>query len=125
MGTRSRIAVFALVTAGGAVFGAFCVLVMAADPDPGTSISAGFLTGVLVLCGVVFVGAALTAVVAGLLAFLHRGEGARRVGPAAWYPDPVGRHRQRYWDGSVWTAWVADDGAAVEDPVGLGVSPPG
>ncbi len=23
--------------------------------------------------------------------------------PAAWYPDPHGQHRLRYWDGSTWT----------------------
>ena len=25
------------------------------------------------------------------------------VVPAAWYPDPEGSARQRYWDGSHWT----------------------
>ena len=29
---------------------------------------------------------------------------------AAWYPDPLGRHHHRYWDGEQWTAHVADDG---------------
>lgn len=37
--------------------------------------------------------------------------------PAAWYPDPGGRHQHRYWDGRVWTATVADDGVAGTDPL--------
>ena len=42
-------------------------------------------------------------------------------GPAAgWYPDPLGRHEHRYFDGSVWTSHVADAGRAAEDPL----SPP-
>ncbi len=28
--------------------------------------------------------------------------------PADWYPDPHGKHRLRYWDGSAWTDHVAD-----------------
>src|SRR5438067_1684956 len=28
--------------------------------------------------------------------------------PASWQPDPYGRFAQRYWDGSTWTANVAD-----------------
>lgn len=31
---------------------------------------------------------------------------------AAWFPDPTGGHRLRYWNGSAWSAWVADDGGA-------------
>jgi hypothetical protein len=27
----------------------------------------------------------------------------------AWFPDPNGQHRLRYWDGVQWTKWVADD----------------
>jgi Protein of unknown function (DUF2510) len=27
----------------------------------------------------------------------------------AWFPDPNGRHRLRYWDGREWTVWVADE----------------
>ncbi|MBJ7363224.1 MAG: DUF2510 domain-containing protein, partial [Ilumatobacteraceae bacterium] len=23
--------------------------------------------------------------------------------PAAWHPDPTGRHQLRYWDGQDWT----------------------
>jgi len=34
-----------------------------------------------------------------------------------WYADPTGRHQYRYWDGSVWTANVADSGEASVDPL--------
>jgi hypothetical protein len=34
-----------------------------------------------------------------------------------WYPDPVGRHQHRYWDGAVWTDHVADNGTTGVDPV--------
>lgn len=34
-----------------------------------------------------------------------------------WYPDPTGRHQVRYWDGTVWTDHVADDGTQSVDPV--------
>ncbi|MGP8060735.1 MAG: DUF2510 domain-containing protein [Acidimicrobiales bacterium] len=30
--------------------------------------------------------------------------------PAGWYPDPARRHQQRFWDGSIWTQQVADNG---------------
>ena len=36
---------------------------------------------------------------------------------AAWYPDPVGRHEVRYWNGHMWTAAVADHGAQASDPL--------
>lgn len=36
---------------------------------------------------------------------------------ASWFPDPTGRHAQRYWDGSAWTAHVADGGTRASDPV--------
>ncbi len=39
------------------------------------------------------------------------------LAPAAWYPDPAGRHTHRYWDGTQWTAHVADDGRAGLDPL--------
>ncbi|WP_285814406.1 DUF2510 domain-containing protein [Microbacterium sp. USTB-Y] len=39
--------------------------------------------------------------------------------PAAWYPDPAGRHQHRYWDGSLWTEYVATDGAQSIDPLGV------
>ncbi len=30
--------------------------------------------------------------------------------PGGWWPDPMGRHLHRYWDGSRWTDHVADGG---------------
>ena len=36
---------------------------------------------------------------------------------ASWYPDPGHRHQFRYWDGSAWTAYVADQGVQGIDPV--------
>ncbi len=35
-----------------------------------------------------------------------------------WYPDPMGRHEYRYWDGSTWTDHVASHGRQSTDPVG-------
>jgi uncharacterized protein YxjI len=40
--------------------------------------------------------------------------------PPGWFPDPVGRHEQRYWDGSQWTEHVASHGRQSVDPVGGG-----
>jgi hypothetical protein len=37
---------------------------------------------------------------------------------AGWFPDPLGRHEHRFWDGSAWTSHVADAGRAGEDPLG-------
>lgn len=37
--------------------------------------------------------------------------------PAAWHPDPLGRHEYRYWDGDNWTDHVADGGQAGLDPL--------
>jgi hypothetical protein len=37
--------------------------------------------------------------------------------PAGWQADPTGRHQHRYWDGSVWTHHVADNGAQSIDPL--------
>jgi hypothetical protein len=36
---------------------------------------------------------------------------------AGWYPDPTGRHQQRYYDGERWTDTAADGQATVTDPV--------
>lgn len=36
--------------------------------------------------------------------------------PAAWFPDPYGRHQHRYWDGSRWTEVVASQGRQQVDP---------
>jgi len=42
--------------------------------------------------------------------------------PAAWHPDPTGRHQFRYWDGAAWTEHVANDGVTGTDP--LSPAPP-
>jgi hypothetical protein len=38
--------------------------------------------------------------------------------PAAWLPDPTGKHDHRWWDGERWTEHVADAGTAATDPLG-------
>jgi hypothetical protein len=37
--------------------------------------------------------------------------------PANWYPDPMGRHQLRYWDGTNWTEHVSNDGITGTDPL--------
>jgi uncharacterized protein YxjI len=37
--------------------------------------------------------------------------------PAGWYPDPVGRHEYRWWDGYQWTDQVASAGRQAVDPI--------
>lgn len=37
---------------------------------------------------------------------------------AGWYPDPLNRHEQRYWDGAAWTEHVFTAGTQVLDPIG-------
>lgn len=37
--------------------------------------------------------------------------------PAGWYPDPSGRHEQRYWDGKGWTGHVSSGGVRSEEPL--------
>jgi hypothetical protein len=39
------------------------------------------------------------------------------MAPAGWYADPASRHENRYWDGTGWTAAVADRGATAADPL--------
>jgi len=39
------------------------------------------------------------------------------VPSAGWYRDPSTRHQWRYFDGTAWTAHVADDGIATIDPI--------
>ncbi len=36
---------------------------------------------------------------------------------ASWNPDPSGKHQFRYWNGSDWTEWVANDGVQAVDPI--------
>jgi uncharacterized protein YxjI len=49
--------------------------------------------------------------------------------PANWYPDPMGRHDLRFWDGARWTEHVSTAGATGIDhldgtqPVSIGVAP--
>lgn len=44
--------------------------------------------------------------------------------PAAWYPDPAGGDRQRYFDGTGWSPWVfTADGMSLA-PIADGASPP-
>ena len=38
--------------------------------------------------------------------------------PPGWFPDPLGRHEQRYWDGQQWTEHVASHGRQSVDPPG-------
>ena len=37
---------------------------------------------------------------------------------AGWHPDPEGRHEYRYWDGSVWTEHVSNQGNQSVAPLG-------
>jgi hypothetical protein len=34
---------------------------------------------------------------------------------SGWFPDPSGRHQQRWYDGTAWTGHVADGGARGDD----------
>jgi hypothetical protein len=34
-----------------------------------------------------------------------------------WYPDPTGRHEQRYWDGRQWSHRVSDNSVRTNDPL--------
>jgi len=36
--------------------------------------------------------------------------------PSGWYPDPAGRHEQRYWHEGRWTEHVANGGRRSSDP---------
>ena len=51
------------------------------------------------------------------LAAVEASGAAAPVAPAAWHPDPTGRHEHRWWDGTRWTDQVADAGVASTDPV--------
>lgn len=39
--------------------------------------------------------------------------------PPGWFPDPLGRHEHRYFNGTTWTADVADGGQRFVDPLGI------
>ena len=41
--------------------------------------------------------------------------GRMSANPAAWHPDPMGRHQLRYWDGNAWTDHVSNDGVQTTD----------
>ena len=43
--------------------------------------------------------------------------------PAAWHPDPTGKHDHRWWDGERWTEHVADAGRSSIDPLEGGGAP--
>jgi hypothetical protein len=45
------------------------------------------------------------------------GSQGARTAPPGWQPDPLGRHQYRYWDGTVWTDQVADNGQVAFDPL--------
>jgi hypothetical protein len=54
-----------------------------------------------------------------LKALFFRIEQALGAGtPAAWHPDPTGRHEHRWWDGAAWSDQVSDSGVVSSDPVG-------
>jgi uncharacterized protein YxjI len=36
-----------------------------------------------------------------------------------WYPDPMGRHEYRWFDGTTWTDQVSSNGAQTTDPLGV------
>jgi hypothetical protein len=44
---------------------------------------------------------------------------------SGWYPDPSGRHQQRWYDGTAWTGHVADGGARGDDPLPPPTAPAG
>lgn len=40
------------------------------------------------------------------------------ITPAGWFPDPLGRHEHRYFNGASWTSDVSDGGQRLIDPLG-------
>ena len=42
--------------------------------------------------------------------------------PSGWFPDPHGRHEHRWFNGTAWTADVADSGQRLIDPLGAAPS---
>lgn len=63
-------------------------------------------------------------IIAGVYLLLRRGDGvpeaAATSGPpdAGWYDDPDGSHEHRYWDGTVWTDQVSNQGVTSTSPLG-------
>ncbi|MGH9304494.1 MAG: DUF5684 domain-containing protein [Acidimicrobiales bacterium] len=43
--------------------------------------------------------------------------GVQPIAAPGWYVDPSARHELRYWDGTLWTKWVADAGNTSTDPI--------
>ncbi len=43
--------------------------------------------------------------------------------PPNWYPDPMGRHQLRYFDGGQWTEHVSSNGSQSVDPLNPGAVP--
>lgn len=48
---------------------------------------------------------------------MQDGDGGVPSVPADWYPDPIGRHEHRWWNGECWTEHVASHGRQSVDPV--------
>jgi len=46
------------------------------------------------------------------------GSGSVALPPSGWYPDPAGRHEQRYWHDGRWTDQVGDGGRRSVDALG-------
>jgi hypothetical protein len=57
-----------------------------------------------------------TARVAGRPAPAAAGDSNGHGIPSGWYPDPSGRHEQRYWHDGRWTAQVSDGGRRSSEP---------
>jgi Protein of unknown function (DUF2510) len=43
--------------------------------------------------------------------------------PSGWYPDPIGRHKTRWWDGNNWRGWVDGDRSGEADPLSNAKNP--
>lgn len=94
--------VAALVLIAGLTLAAL-TLFLGAQPEDGTD-----SIGMLMLSTVTM--SAVCLLVGGLLAARVAGEWqrARCPAPAAWYPDPAGTGRKRYWDGTAWSDEFTD-----------------
>lgn len=63
-------------------------------------------------------------VIAGVYLLLRRGQDTSVAVPASgppgpgWYDDPDGTHEHRYWDGTVWTDQVSNQGVTSTSPLG-------